>query len=117
METWTDIPGFEGYYQVSNLQRIKSLNRSFIMERDIFDRWSLTWHKKTCTITIKERILKQHYDGQYLRVGLNKNGEKYPTSVHRIVGINLEWVTRSENLIHAYENGLVNGKKSKLCIK
>ena len=26
-ETWRDITGFEGYYQVSNLGRIKSLDR------------------------------------------------------------------------------------------
>ena len=26
-EIWKDIPGYEGYYQVSNMGRVKSLNR------------------------------------------------------------------------------------------
>lgn len=28
-ETWKDIPGYNGYYQVSNLGRVKSLKRFF----------------------------------------------------------------------------------------
>jgi hypothetical protein len=32
MEIWKDIPGYEGYYQVSNCGNIKSLDRT-IMSR------------------------------------------------------------------------------------
>lgn len=107
-EIWKDIVGFEGLYQVSNLGRVKSLN----------------YHKSG-----KERVLKNRL-GQiktiYPHVGLYKNGTMKECTVHRLVAeafianpenkeevnhidgnkcnnhiSNLEWVTRSENAIHA----------------
>ena len=46
METWRDIKGEEGLYQVSNLSRIKSLTRRIS-------------HKGNSTRIVKTRILKQ----------------------------------------------------------
>lgn len=98
-ETWRDIPGYEGRYQVSNLGRL----------------WS------------KERGLLSPFlsRGGYLVATLQRNGKRYGTGVHRLVaqafipnpedkpqinhknGIrtdnrpeNLEWVTCSENNLH-----------------
>lgn len=49
-EIWRDIPNYEGYYQASNLGRIKSLPRLVNMDyfKDNIDRY----------YTIKEKILK-----------------------------------------------------------
>lgn len=73
-EQWRTIPGWEGYYQVSNMGRVKSL-----------ERWidnSLGYRQ-----LLRERILvgSPSPDG-YLFVKLNRNGkiEEYP-AVHRLV--------------------------------
>jgi len=57
MEVWKDIKGFEGSYQISNLGRVKSLDRY------------VNW--KDTTAKIKEKILKsQLYDNGYLYIKL-----------------------------------------------
>ena len=63
-EIWRDIEGYEGYYMVSNLGNVKSLN----------------YHR-----TGKERLLKPRKDkGGYLRVALCKDGKEKDYYVHRL---------------------------------
>jgi hypothetical protein len=72
-EIWKDIKGYEGYYQVSNLGRVKSLKR-------------IVQHSNGSYHTIRERILKNVYDQDgYLRVTLAINGKRPIQQVHRIV--------------------------------
>ena len=121
IETWKDIPKYEGLYQVSNLGNVKSL------ERPVNDNGGIK--------IIKERILKKqkHYHG-YLYVVLN-NKKKY---IHRLVAqtfldnpnnykeinhkdgnkqnnvySNLEWCTRSQNVKHSYRLGLLKSRIGK----
>lgn len=111
-EEWKDIKGYEELYQVSNLGRIKSLDRIIIMKNGI--------ERK-----IKGRILIPTLDGKknYLQVNLSKNNIHKTHLVHRLVGLsfvngheegldinhidcdktnnhylNLRWVTRSQNM-------------------
>lgn len=71
-EIWKDIEGYEGLYQVSNLGRIKSL------ERYVWNRFSY--------ILVKERILKQSNDKYgYCIISLNKNNKGKVFKVHRLV--------------------------------
>lgn len=119
MEIWKDISGFEGRYQVSNLGNIKSLYR--VKERRGYGK-----------IVIPEKVLNPHVDKVgYKRLYLYGDGFKIRDMVHRFVakaflpnlenkpevnhknGIktdnrveNLEWVTVSENRIHAFANKL-----------
>lgn len=121
-EVWKDIPEYEGLYQVSNLGRVRSLDR-YIPTR--------TGRGKQTG-----RVLKLHkcYKG-YLRVGLSVDKKTFRTGAHRLVakafipnpenkpqvnhvnGIkndnnvnNLEWVTNTENINHAFKNNLINLK-------
>lgn len=128
-ETWKDIVGFEGYYQVSNYGRVKSLKRTYKQ----YDGYSFSNH------TYRERILKTNINKQgYIIVSINKKCHRYTKQVHRLVakaflnnyndklevnhinGIkidnrvdNLEMVTRLENQHHAEKNNLIKRKKGK----
>ena len=119
-EIWKDIEGYEGLYQVSNFGNVKSLAR-------------IVHSKKRSDYKIKEKILKQSDTTTgYKKVELHKDNEKRKSfKVHRLVAQafipnpenkrevnhidgnkhnnnvnNLEWVTSSENKIHAFKMNL-----------
>jgi NUMOD4 motif/HNH endonuclease len=74
MEIWKDIAGFEGRYQVSNLGRVKSLERVVPSKGGAFR-------------PIRETIIKSYADKDgYRKVAIrltNRNGCKF--MVHRLV--------------------------------
>jgi hypothetical protein len=118
-EIWKDIPEHEGEYQVSNLGRVRSI----------------------------ERYVTHNYGGlklvpfKYMKLSKSNNGyyglslKRKRKSIHRLVAIafienknnlpcinhidgdksnnnffNLEWVNHSQNLKHAFENNLRSNK-------
>ena len=116
-EYYEDVPGFSNY-QISNLGNV--------------------WSKKT------KKVLKPYLTNRrYLTVGFWCNGKKKRLSVHRLVAMafipnpkelpevnhvngiktdnnlnNLEWSSRSSNVIHAFRTGLQKTKLSeKLVLK
>lgn len=121
LEDWKPVPDFENSYFVSNFGEIKSIER-------------IVTRKKQGDIKKKSQILHQYVTPKgYCRVQLNDGKRCKNLMVHDIVAMafipnvehkpyvnhkdgrktnnyvsNLEWVTCSENLIHAYENGLKN---------
>lgn len=127
-EIWKDVKGYEGIYKVSNLGRVKSLDRVLI-------------RKDGKKYTAKGKNLKPHPDKDgYQIVRLKKPGCKaYTIPIHRLVGLgfidnpknkpyinhksgikhqndveNLEWCTPSENTKHAIENGFIDPGNNKL---
>jgi hypothetical protein len=128
MEEWRDITGYEGFYQVSNLGRIKSLSREV--------------KNNNGSYFTKEVILNPSKTSKgYLRVNLSKRSARKTMLVHVLVakafipilegksqvnhkdGVktnnvvdNLEWVNNSENIQHSYDTGLNLKSKKVLCI-
>lgn len=129
-EIWKDIKDYKGYYQVSNLGNIKSLSR--IVRSPL---------KKYPFVIRKGKKLKPYINKRngYVYIQLNKENKNKLVRVHRLVaeafipnsdnrlqvnhknGIktdnkvsNLEWCTASENIKHAYRNGLNKPKKRRI---
>ena len=73
MESWKDIKGYEGKYQISDLGSVKSIGRKMI--------------GKSNSIRIsKEIILKQGVGTQgYFHVCLTKKSEKKTFKIHKLV--------------------------------
>lgn len=72
-EVWKDIEGYEGLYQVSNLGRIKSLDR-------------LVSYSNGGIRFYKSQILKPKLEKDgYLRIGLRKEKKKVFFLIHRLV--------------------------------
>lgn len=86
MEIWKDIIGYEGLYQVSNLGRVRRLPGTVWNGRG--------WANK------RGMVLKQSRTrGDYLAVGLSKNGEQKSHRINRLVA--LAFIPNPHNLLHA----------------
>lgn len=76
-EEWKPVKGYEGYYEVSNLGRVKALSR--IVQ-------TKTKNGKSCTRALPEHIMAQpHASNGYLQVALSKGGSPRIYRVHRLV--------------------------------
>lgn len=126
-QIWKDIKGYEGYYQVSELGFIKSLDRNIKRKFKGVKEYGVD--KKGGLLKLQKRK-----DG-YLKVELSKNDKTKVMYVHRIVAdtfveyddsrkyinhldsdrsnnlySNLQRCTQSENLIHAVKTNDYCGK-------
>ena len=82
-EIWKDIEGYEGFYQVSNTGKVRSLDR-FINAPTIFGDAKKVFKKG---IILKGRCSKIKRKGyvNYLNVALLKNGVRKQFYVHKLV--------------------------------
>ena len=122
VETWKDIPEFRGSYQVSDMGRVRSVDR-------------VVTFKDGRKRKFKGKVLKPHLSNRgYERLSLSNDGRYNTETVHRLVLetfephvnmndlevnhmdgnklnnhlTNLEWVTRYDNMSHAHDTGLIN---------
>ena len=115
METWKDIAGFEGLYQISNLGRIRSLDRITVEMTTGIQRH------------LSGKLLNPTDNGDgYRIVSLKKGGKRFSRYIHRLVAeafvdkpegcnvvnhidynkgnnifSNLEWCTQKANVQHS----------------
>ena len=119
IEIFKDIPDYEGFYQVSNLGRVKKINR---------------YKYSSCPFKFKKLRIKNGY----FEIQLNKKMEAKFFTIHRLVMLtfigkcpeglqvnhidgnkqnnrldNLEYISAKENTIHAWKIGLCKGKRFK----
>lgn len=126
-EVWKDIIGFKGYYQISNLGRLKSLKRSILRNDGSY-------------MNLRERILKPKIDKYgYITYSLTKGNLSKHLTAHRLVAYaflnkvegasqinhidgnkmnnkpeNIEWCNSCHNNREAVRLGLRGGKPYKV---
>lgn len=117
---WRAVVGFEGSYEVSSFGDVRSVARTVKRDGPRGD------------LSVSEHVLRAQVTPKgYLRIQLGRGGQSANRLVHRLVAEaflanpeskpevnhrdgrkannrleNLEWVTSSENQVHAYDTGL-----------
>jgi DNA-binding transcriptional regulator YiaG len=96
VEKWLPVVGYEGFYEVSSLGRVRSVDR--------------VTKKKCKTYSVKGKLLKQTLDSHYPRyqVSLCKAGEEHLSRVHVLVA-EAFLGPRPENLV------VCHGARGSLC--
>lgn len=129
MEIWKQVCGYEGIYEVSSKGKVRSLDR-YITNKN--------GKQQFYPGKILGFDITVHPSSSYARVTLSKNHKSNRQSVHRLVASafipnpnnhphvnhldnnglnnsveNIEWVTHSENMIHAQKQGRLFNSQSK----
>lgn len=101
-EIWKDVPGYEGYYQVSNLGNVKSLSRRISLYRGSF--------------MCKEKILKFSIQKGYAQCILFKNRERKNFKLHQLVAMAFlnHVLCGHERVVDHIDNNTLNNKLSNL---
>ena len=104
MEIWLPIPDFPNY-EVSSNGRVRNIKTNRILKGELvkgYPRVVLCDRGSYKPVTVHRLVADVFYDGDHDGFQVNHiDGDK----TNNFIG-NLEWVTCSENLRHAYRSGL-----------
>lgn len=121
-EEWRDVVGYEGLYEVSNLGRVRGVERHYYRQ----DSRGVSY-----PVVVRARMLNQTENSNgYYRVSLSRDNHVKQAFVHRLVAMafvenpdnlpvidhidgdrhnndasNLRWCTQGDNLHYTYQNG------------
>lgn len=103
-EIWKSIPGYKGFYEVSNCGRIRGLKRDVILTPGLNN-------KGYCLVTLWKNGLSKTFTVHRLVASVFiPNKYRYPQVNHKDScktnnnALNLEWVTGRSNIIHSVKN-------------
>lgn len=112
-EVWRDVKGYGGLYQVSNMGRVKSFRGSTIrilhghINLDGYVAVTFTLKGKCKAFFVHALVAQAFIPNPGKKDTVNhKRGKKSDNRVSE-----LEWMTRSENMRHAFKIGLAVGKR------
>lgn len=104
-EVWKNIDGFGGYYQISNLGRVKTSKgnlRALSLTHDGYVKVRLLSGGKDVTARVHRLVAAAFVPNENnLETVNHKDGNKQNNSAS-----NLEWINRKEQMKHAYKMGL-----------
>jgi hypothetical protein len=107
MEEWKDIKGFEGHYKISNCGNVMSVKRQkpqilkYRVNAFGYHHVSLLLNRKAKEKLV-HRLVAEHFVNAEVKETVNHiDGNKINNHFS-----NLEWATRSEQMIHAYIHSL-----------
>lgn len=92
LEIWKSIPEYDGYYEVSNMGNIKSLERYTNNGR-----------------YIKEKIIRVFKrEGKQSSVRLSKDGIKKTSSIAYLIGTAFIGLPTKKNMVYAHKNKIID---------
>lgn len=131
MEIWKPVKDFDGWYEISNGGRIRSLDRVICHVKD------KTWNKEKTQMNEGKMLTPQQNNKGYYYIMLYRNSKHVKRYIHRLVAEaflpppknsyrvvnhingdhqdnrpeNLEWCTQKYNTQQAFDTGLVKTRK------
>lgn len=111
-EIWKDIEEYEGLYQISNFGNVKNKKNKKIKE-------ATHYHGYKYVMLSKNKKQKKKYIHRLVAQAFIENPNNYKEVNHKDGNKennyidNLEWCTRSYNVLHSYKNHLLVAKKGK----
>lgn len=134
VEIWKSVKNYEGYYEVSNLGNVRSIERVVILKDKCGNDRPCIYKSKELKQSIETKERYNWKPRKYVR--LSKGGNIKRFYVHRLVAEtfienkeckaevnhkdgnpfnnnvkNLEWNTKKENIDHAFKNNLIKTQK------